>query len=453
MVKMKKNSIYSILFFFISVILLFLGFYRNQWQVVLRGKFRNFQLDSQSLVMGRLVESRQNGVFSHGGLLGRGDVDPFYINEEGYTYQYDAYLKLQQSFEYYDLYKSQSGFQGILFSILDKLSPNTPHENLRVYRVFVSLSLAVLLGVLLVWFLQELGFVAAVFALITTIASPWLTLFGRNLFYFIAFLYLPIVALTCYLHLYSKNNQIKNAWFGLVVFITVCLKCLFNGYDFILPAIASNIMPFTYFAFREGWQIHEFIKKGIVITMSTALAITVSLAVLTTQISIATGNFSESFTYISDTFNRRTLGDPEKYPEYAVSLEAKAWDVVVIYLNGDSAIAQANIKFIDLILMFAILTGIYFAFEKRLNISQDMRTKVRAFAIATWISILSPLLWFIIFKGQSYVHTHTNFLSWYLPFTICGFALCGVIIQNLFMAVWRKQQKLKVPYASQITDD
>ena len=55
-----------------SVVALFLGFYRNQWSVVREKRFKEFQLDSESLVIARMVESRQHGILSHNALLGLG---------------------------------------------------------------------------------------------------------------------------------------------------------------------------------------------------------------------------------------------------------------------------------------------------------------------------------------------------------------------------------------------
>ena len=58
--------------FLFSSALLFLGFYRNQWNVMREKKFKEFQTDSESLVIARMVESRQNGLGSENGLLGLG---------------------------------------------------------------------------------------------------------------------------------------------------------------------------------------------------------------------------------------------------------------------------------------------------------------------------------------------------------------------------------------------
>ena len=82
-----------LLLFVLAFSLLFLGFYRNQWQMVRPKKFSLFQKDVEGYVIARMVWTRQSHLFSQGGLLGWGDVNPSDINESDYQNQYDTYLK------------------------------------------------------------------------------------------------------------------------------------------------------------------------------------------------------------------------------------------------------------------------------------------------------------------------------------------------------------------------
>jgi hypothetical protein len=51
--------------------------------------------------------------------------------------------------------------------------------------------------------------------------------------------------------------------------------------------------------------------------------------------------------------------------------------------------------------------------------------------LSTWVSILAPLSWFIIFKAHSYIHTHMNYIVWQMPFVLFGSALCGVVLAGV----------------------
>lgn len=60
------------LFLLLASSLLFLGYYRNQWQAARPKKFNTFQKDVESYILARMVISRQSGLLSYGGPLGWG---------------------------------------------------------------------------------------------------------------------------------------------------------------------------------------------------------------------------------------------------------------------------------------------------------------------------------------------------------------------------------------------
>ncbi|GAB4544379.1 MAG: hypothetical protein Fur002_17550 [Anaerolineales bacterium] len=427
----QKNKI---LFLAAAAVVLFLGFYRNQWNIVLPGKFKNFQYSDQSLVMGRLAETQQRGIFSNGGLLGLGDADVYGKGDEGggdnqalYDHQYEAYFK-NLPFEQFEAYGSQTGMQAMFFGALDTLSPLTPVENMRVYRIIAALSFALLLTYLLSWFLNEFGWGAALLLFAGSVVTPAFTLFGRNLFYVTAFLFLPLAAHTYYLSRRAANAPPREIL--LVAFFSVLAKILFNGFDFILPSILMLGVPYVYYALRDQWTLRKFTQAVLFIFMGTAAAVLLSLLILWAQLWVYNQDPAQAAQYIINTFNRRTLGNPEQYPAYALSLQANVWDVLKMYFERGGVIAQTRIRFMDVFAVYGALTAIYIAARA---LKKDARDSARANAllIATWVSMLSPLVWFIIFKGQAFMHPHTNFLSWYMPFMIYGYAMRGYILQNL----------------------
>jgi len=424
----KKNI--ALLFFVIAVSTLFLGFYRNQWRMVLPGRFREFQKDSQSLVMGRLTVSRQSGLFAYAGLLGRVDVDPYATTDVIDDVQYDTYLK-EMNYSTYSVYFSQSGAQGFVFGIIDNLSPLPALENMRIFRIIASALLALVLAYFLTWIFTEFGLLPGLVALITTIASPWLTVFGRNLFYITAFFYLPLVGLLFYMARNNNQNETRtDRSAAFVVFGAVLLKCLFNGYDFVLPSLGAVVVPFIYYAVRDGWNLKKFFRKGLWIAGGTAMGVVASLTILAIQISIVLGSLNSAVGYLADTFSRRTLGDPEKFPEYASSLKVSVWEVLKIYFEGGEVFGHLSVRFYQVILAFLLFTFIYFIQRNKLKDFTNIQKSGDALVASTWASFIVPILWFSIFKGQSYVHPHTNFLSWYMPFTILGFAMCGAVTQQ-----------------------
>ena len=122
--KYNKSKIVKIYFMcLLSLLALFLGFSMNFWGVADQQWFDNHQRDSESLIIGRIVKSAQDGVLSSGGLTGIGGLGtiPPSFSGEAFEQQYNAYYTGQR-FGAYTTYDSQIGGQGILFSILNENS-------------------------------------------------------------------------------------------------------------------------------------------------------------------------------------------------------------------------------------------------------------------------------------------------------------------------------------------
>ena len=420
--------------FLLSVVLLLLGFYHNTWAVVRPGKFKNFQLDSESLVLARMVESRQHGIFAQNGLLGWGDADPANLNESDYTHQYDVYLA-GAGFHTYSLYKSVSGFQAMIFSALDEISSFSPAVNLRNFRVLVSLLFALVLSAFLLWVLYEFGWLTFALALLTTLVSGWITVFGRNLFYSIWASFLPLALLSWYLAWEQRKGQLSDLLLAAAGFAGILWKCMINGYDFIIPALAMPLVPLVYYGFREGWGPRLFGRRLGALILSVAAAVIVSLLILSAQLRVSEGSFAGGLISIFRTLSRRSYGDPSMFPGYEASLEASPWSVLWTYIAKDTAISVLGINFLQLMIGFAAFTLLFAGLDRWRPFSLGTRRKAYALMAATWISLLSPVSWFLIFKGQAYVHTFTNYLAWHMPFTLLGFAFCGYVLRAVISLV------------------
>src|ERR1700690_2466118 len=244
--KFSTKIVASILAVVLSVILLALGFDHNAWGGVREKKFETFQNNGEILVIRGRGAPRQYGLTSYGALMGWGDADPLNLNDSDYQHQYDVYYA-GGTFQIYSVYKSQTGFQAFFFSVLDHLSPLTPKWNLRLFRGLMALLLALTLSFFILWVYHEFGGFTAVLVFITTLLSPWITLFGRNLLYFTWAFYLPMVLTAFYLAWEHRSGKVSHRKLGLLVFAAVTFKCLFDGYDFIIPSLAMVFIPLVYY--------------------------------------------------------------------------------------------------------------------------------------------------------------------------------------------------------------
>ena len=409
-------------------------------------KFSSFQKDVEAYVIGRLVLSREQGIFSSGGLLGWGDVDGTKMNEIGdkdYQHQFDTYLN-GLSFNTYLAKESHPGFQGIFFSALDRISPLAPGFNLRLFRILAAGMFAAILAGVILWFSWELGWLPAIFVLISILISQWMTLFGRNLFFVSGLFYLPMLLLLFRLYREGMGNPFSQGNLFWLIFATILLKCLFNGYDFILPTLCMAASPLVYYGVKNRWDRRMFISRFINVVFASLAAILTSLVVLSIQNMFASGNFSQGLAYILETVNRRVLvNDPNLPSIYAEAKNASTWSILKVYLS-ESYFDRLRVPYYAVIVLFAIVSAAQTWLEK---IMPARSTEGIALVAATWFSLLGPLSWYIIFKSVAYFHTHMNYLPWHMPFTLFGFGLCGFFVQSLYRLF--QQEKLKQPQSSQ----
>jgi hypothetical protein len=437
----------QIIFLTASTFILFLGFFRNQWNAARFQKFSNSDKFSEGLVIGRLVQSRQYGIFSQSALIGMGDTDPNSVKEIDTDYQLNAYLT-GGTFSTYFPYRSQNAVQAIVFSLLDSVSPFAPTINLRLFRGINSLLSALMIGLLLTWIYREFGLLPALIALITTVRSQWLTVFGRNIFWGIWLYFMPFLAVTFWLQREKQNKTINNIGLLAVVFAAILLKCLFSGYDFISTAAISACIPILYFAIVDRWDLSRLVQKGITAIAGGTLAIMLSLAILAGQVGALDGGYGKGLLHIVNSVSRRTYGVPEQFPGYEVSLQAKATDVLFQYLTGDEIFRRQPVRFLDVTLLFVFCSVIFVLFDlwKKRLIGQ--RWKAYALIAATWLAFVSSISTYVIFKGASHIHTFLYFIVWHLPFTILGFAMCGfvlqVILQTLLLRTTEQHEDLKL---------
>jgi hypothetical protein len=166
-----------------------------------------------------------------------------------------------------------------------------------------------------------------------------------------------------------------------------------------------------------------------------------SIIILVFQISKLTKKYDNlnGLEYIYQTMLRRSYDDPSKHEGlvYFNSMKSTVWEVIQLYLKGfiykyktPSGIVF-EITYLHFILFFGIITIIYFYFQSKISIISETKNKLKALIIMFWASILAPMSWFILFKSHSYIHTHINFITWYMPFALLGYVLIGYFISKI----------------------
>ena len=432
----RKVSIWAL-----SIGLLFFGFFSNSWHVAKQQWFESHQRDTEGHIMGRMVKSRQDGIFSAGGLNGDGtpkDVQQEWISSKQLGTQYVAYL-YKLSFDKFSTYNSQPGGQGMIFSLFDRLIPLSPQTKLRLFYVLTALLSAIALTFIIGWFYEEFGWSVAAFVIGSAVLSQWLTVFGKNLWWSLWAFYLPMIVVMYFFKQHKAPASHQFIKFGILIFIAVSIKCFINGYEYITTTLIMMMTPCIYYAILNKWSRDQWVKWTFAAVLGSGVAIFLSLIMLCFQIGAVKGGFLDGIEHVIWSFGKRTYGNADDFPEvYADSLEAGTIRVVITYMNGvffnlNNYLSQANtfvtnhlfkVRYYYLIVLFMAMSILLFI-RSNDKIPADRQQHDIALIWTTWFSILAPLSWFVIFKAHSHIHTHMSFLLWQMPFTFFGFAVLG----------------------------
>jgi len=431
-------------FIFVWVVL-FLGF-SNVWTAVGKEVFQGQLRHSDARVVARLVRSRQSGLLSEGGFLGYGKtVDVSLSPERLFALQYQAYVN-QDSFSSYYPYMSQNAGQGFFFAVLDRILALPSDVKLRLFSALTALLSSAAIAAITLWFARELGVTAGLFVLGSVIFSQWLTVFGHSLFWSLWAFYLPMLAMTFSLER-SKGGGLPGL--SVLVFLSVLLKCLFNGYEFITTTLVMMLVPLVYYTFAAGWGGRTALKLGLVAAASAGAAVLASAVLLCLQFSVADGGFDDGVRHILYCLAKRTYGNPAAFlGDNAAGLRAGLIPVLLQYITGiyfdgrsflnapdtRAAWLLLNVRYLHLVVA-ALAASVFVYVAGRRTGPGGLRRKESALLPATWFSLLAPLSWFVVFKAHAALHLHLDFIVWQMPFTLYAAALCGVAARTLIRPV------------------
>ena len=333
----KQDAVRKITVWSLSILLLFLGFYINLWGAAKASWFESHQRDTEAHIMGRMVKSRQDHIFSASGLNGDGiikNIPKQWESSSKIDRQYIAYLN-NLSFDEFSTYNSQPGGQGMVFSLFDRLLPLPTNIKLQLFYVLTALLTAISLTAVITWFYDEFGLWVALCVLVTTLFSGWLTVFGKNLWWSTWAFYLPMIAVLYDLKRQKGHTNHQYMRFGILVFIAISIKCFINGYEYMTATLVMMAVPCVYYAIFEKWGKQKILKFTLATFIGSGVAILLSLIILCFQIGVIRTGFVDGITYVIYSIGKRTHGSAEGFPSiYADSLNAGTIEVVIKYLNG-----------------------------------------------------------------------------------------------------------------------
>jgi len=444
-----------------SIFFLFFDFYSNTWNIAEPTWFKNNQRECERLVLGKMAKSRQDGIFSAGGLLGlvSPDEKPRLWFDSPFEFAYEAYLE-EHSIGAYTPYLSQVGGQGMFFAFLDMIVPVSPSIKLTLFHILTALLTALILTLVVLWFYHEFGLLVAMSVLASMVFSQWLVVFGRNLFWSLWAFYVPMVVVMYFLRqdqTLTKQHAIR---FTSLVFTGFFLKVLFTGYEYITTTVIMMVVPLIFYYVLDERGLRWLFRYTLLAGFASGLAIFLSMVILCLQIASVQGmsldgshhiqrGFLNGVNHLLFALERRTYAKTGGGTEYSASLTSLI-QMLWIYLKGsffdipnyfniqNPLLAKALLKVrYCYVILVSFVASWLLLYRKSWATCIDGRC-TRALVVSTWFSILAPLSWFLIFKQRSAIHTHMNFIVWQMPFTIFGFALCGLAVSVFLPSLFRQ---------------
>ena len=431
--------------FVLASTLLVLAFYGNAFGVAEADWFRGHQRQVEGQVAARLIVADRHGLFSHSGFNGLCEAR---IGQ----HQDELYIDGRPCGRFKP-YRSQVGLQATSFALFDRLTPFDRDTTWKLIQLITACFSALFIASLLCVLGAEFGHLAFAAALAATLFSPWMTVFGRLLYWVVGFFYLPLVVVIWLQwredHRRAAAPVAAAAWIG----GAVLLKCLFNGYEYMTTTLFMMVTPLVYLAVARGWSPARLLGRTALYGSAAIAGIMISMVILSFQIGTShRDGFSGGIRHIVSSYQKRTHADPDNFPKmYRRSLDAGVAEVLSMYLSGtvfgfdrkfdgqhpEKLDPSGRFTYRNLIALYAAATFAALVLALRLPRNDRQATQLRALVITTWFAALAPLSWFVIFKAHSYVHTHVNFLTWHMPFVPIGAALCGLLIS---IAITRRSE-------------
>lgn len=417
------------------------GFRSNAWGLADQRQFERQNFDMEAHVVGRLVKSRQDGMLSAGGLLGLGNEDGGPIDwwDVPGAEQFEVYLGGGE-FAAYEAYASHPGGQGILFSALDRLLGAPPALSLDVFRWITAILGGLAVGLIVAWFLLQFGPVTAGVVFLAALASPWLTVFGGKIFWALWAFYVPMLAAMFCLRGAERVDRRVVVRLGLLLCAAMFVKTLFTGFEFFTTTAVMAVVPVVFYAVRHEWSAGERRAAILVTAGALGFALALGLVVLLIQIGAARGSAWAGVEHVLDALRKRTYADPADYAR--MGHDVPVVDVLLSYLKGvwldlNAFIRAPNdvvawylfrVQFAHLIAGFGLASVVLLWLFRRE--SDVERRRATALVAATWVSLVAPLSWFLLFKAHSAVHVGMNHIVWHMPFVLFGFAVVGFLVER-----------------------
>lgn len=376
-----------------------------------------FQYDSEDLAISSIVAEKYNLNESWCG-LGRiinKNIDKEYIAEDIYLNKLDIATDIN-----FEKYHSQIGLQGDFYASISKLIDN--RCLIEFFRWINSFLLSAILFAICYIIKVKYNFLMSIIWGGIFIFSPYILNFSHNLYWVEFTWFLPIlVGLIAASD--SINFKFKNLYVAIGIFGSIFIKCL-CGYEYLSTIMISMIMfvlsDITVNVFeRNISKIKRKLKLFFIISLCGLCGFAAALSVhgyYRGNGNILTGIHD---IYQEDVLRRTIIGTENNFTS-SNSLIMKSIQVPTIkvvtkyfkpYSENQNVIIKIAGKAFWPLSVAALIIMIFRLCYRKYNRIEDIQI-LSLFLI----SLIGTLSWVILAKSHSYIHTHINYVLWFLGY-------------------------------------
>lgn len=371
--------------------------------------FENVEhMDSEELVVSPMIaeildlEIQKDG-FGLGGLFSISDPEA-----DIYAILGDVEQKLESGYTY-GAYRSQIGLQGILCCIAAKIIPKL---GLYCYlRLICCLLFVSTIFLILMQLYKKYGLLFSLIFGVTTFASPWVLKFSRNLYWVEFTWFIPML-----LGIWCLNDKNKRKFIYPLFFLAIFVKCL-CGYEYLSTVMMSGILFLVVEWICNKKDRKELTKVIFIVGICSLLGFVVSYIIH--AFLYGKGDIIDGLQAMQvHLIQRRTFGNATDFaPVYTDSLNASILDVLKKYFF--------TIRSYSYGILF-VITVIALIYQRKI-LKKNNVFEISIFVVALW----STISWFILGKSHSYIHTHLNFVMFYMGWVqISCYIICKVILES-----------------------